>query len=185
MRRVRIIAVVLVLVALVGLAVFRLNAHFKSSGPSARSFPAPVEVAPVEHGAIELRRTFTGTIEARGRFVVAANVGGRVERLLVDLAAPVKQGQVVAELDDAEQTQSVVEASAELAVMRANLANAQSALVIAERELQRVQSLNQRGLVPDSDLDTAKSQQPGLRRPATGSHPLRVRQGHRRLERRR
>jgi RND family efflux transporter MFP subunit len=158
MRRVRIIAVVLVLVAFVGLAAFRLSEHFKSGGPSARSFPAPVEVAPVERGAIELRRTFTGTIEARGRFVVAANVGGRVERLLVDLAAPVKQGQVVAELDDAEQTQSVVEASAELAVMRANLANAQSALVIAERELQRVQSLNQRGLVPDSDLDSAKSQ---------------------------
>lgn len=156
MRRGRIIALVLALGA-VGLVALRLSGSFTGAARSDGAMPAAVEVAPVEHGTIEFRRTFTGTLEARGRFVVAANVGGRVDRLLVDLADPVRQGQVIAELDDAEQTESVAEASAELAVMRANLADATSALQIAERELQRVESLNARGLVPDSEVDTVKS----------------------------
>ena len=157
MRRNTIIALVLLLGAVGGSVAFRISGAVKGAGQSESKHPAAVEVALVERGTIEHRRTFTGTLEARGRFVVAANVGGRVERLLVDLADPVKQGQVIAELDDAEQTESVAEAGAELAVMRANLADATSALEIAERELQRVESLNGRGLVPDSELDAAKA----------------------------
>ena len=157
MRRRGIIALVLALGTLGGLIALRLSGSMTGASRSEGAQPAAVEVAPVERGTIELRRTFTGTLEARGRFVVAANVGGRVDRLLVDLADPVRQGQVIAELDDAEQTESVAEASAELAVMRANLADATSALKIAERELQRVESLSERGLVPDSEVDTVKS----------------------------
>ena len=156
MRRSWIIAVI-VLGALGAIVAFRLWPTGESGGQSGRGQPAAVEVAPVKRGAIELRRVFTGTLEARGRFVVAANVRGRVERLLVDLSDPVSQGQVIAELDDAEQTQTVAESSAELAVKRASLASAESALEIAQREIDRAQSLKGRGLVPDSELDAAKS----------------------------
>lgn len=157
MRRSWIIALFAVLAVLGAVVAFRLWPTEDVAGQSGRGQPAAVEVAPVEHGPIELRRVFTGSLEARGRFVVASNVGGRVERLLVDLSDPVSQGQVVAELDDAEQTQSVAESSAELAVRRASLASAKSALEIAEREIERVRSLETRGLVPDSELDAAKS----------------------------
>ena len=140
---------------------------------------------------------FTGTLEARGRFVVAANVRGRVEWLLVDLSDPVSQGQVIAELDDAEQTQSVAESSAELAVKRASLASAESALEIAQREIDRAQSLKGRGLVPDSELDAAKSRhlaaktevkvanaqlQQALAAYRRARNPVGLRQGHRQLE---
>ena len=42
---------------------------------------APVEVAPIEHGSIQLRRTFSGTLETQAEFVVAPEVGGRVVKL--------------------------------------------------------------------------------------------------------
>ena len=39
---------------------------------------APVEVAPVEHGVIEWRRVFSGTLESPGEFVVAPKISGRI-----------------------------------------------------------------------------------------------------------
>jgi RND family efflux transporter MFP subunit len=147
-----------VLLGLGALVTWRLSVQFGTRAAPGRGHPVAIEVAPIERGAIEQRRSFTGTLDARGRFVVAANVGGRVERLFVDLADPVRQGQVVAELDDAEESAGVAEAAAELGVLRANLAEAESGLEIAERQLERTKALHRDGLVADTDLDLAQSQ---------------------------
>lgn len=123
------------------------------------SLPVPVEVAAIERGPIELRRIFTGTLQARAEFVVAPKVGGRVEQLNLDLADAVTRGQVVAELDDAEYVQAVARARADLEVARANNAEAASLLQIAERELQRVDDLRDRGVSSASQRDAAKAEQ--------------------------
>jgi RND family efflux transporter MFP subunit len=120
---------------------------------------APVEVAAVERGSIELRRVFSGTLQSRVQFVVAPKISGRIERISVDLADPVSRGQVVAELDDDEYVQAVTQVEAELAVANANLAEAISTLEIATRELERVQSLTEQGIGSESELDAAKSNQ--------------------------
>lgn len=119
----------------------------------------PVETAPIERGPIELRRTFTGTLEARAEFVVAPKVSGRIERLAVDLADTVERGQVVGELDNDEYVQAVTQVRADLAVAEANLAEARSLLTIAERELARITRLSERGVTSKSQLDTAKADQ--------------------------
>lgn len=126
-------------------------------GPRGGAGPAPVEVAEVERGEIKLRRTFSGTLEPFAEFVVASNVGGRIERLNVDLADRVEKNQVVAELDDSEYEQAVKQAEADVAVATANIKQATSALVIAERELERVQSLRSDGVASEAQLDTAKA----------------------------
>lgn len=130
-------------------------------GPQVRAIgeemrPAPVEAAPVELGTIELRRTFSGELEALARFVVAPKVSGRVERMLVKIADTVERGQVVAELDDDEYVQAVNQAQADLLVAKANLAEAESALEIADREFKRTESLLKRGIASDSEFDAAK-----------------------------
>lgn len=119
----------------------------------------PVEVAPIERRPVELRRTFTGSLEARAEFVVAPKVGGRIERLSVDLADTVDRGQVVARLDNAEYVQAVTQAEADLAVAQANLAEATSQLEIARRELARVTRLRERGVSSESQLDVARADQ--------------------------
>jgi len=68
---------------------------------------AGVEVATVERRALEEERTFSGAMEAASEFVAAPKVGGRIDRLAVDLADPVQRGQEVAFLDDAEIAQAV------------------------------------------------------------------------------
>jgi RND family efflux transporter MFP subunit len=119
----------------------------------------PVEVAMIERGPIEHRRTFTGTLNPKAEFVVAPKVSGRVERLDVDLADTVTRGQRVAKLDNDEYVQSVAQSKAEFAVAKANLAEAESLLNIAERELQRVEKLHARGVASESQHDTATADQ--------------------------
>ena len=119
----------------------------------------PVEVAVIERGPIEHRRTFTGTLDPKAEFVVAPKVSGRVEQLHVDLADTVRRGQLVAKLDDDEYVQSVAQAEADFLVAKANLAEAESLLNIAERELKRVEKLRERGVASESQRDTAKADQ--------------------------
>ena len=119
----------------------------------------PVEVANIERGSIELRRSFTGTLEAAAEFVVAPKVSGRIEQLSVDLADSVTRGQVVARLDNDEYVQSVRQAQADLAVAQANLAEARSQLTLSERELQRIKDLRKRGMTSASQEDAAKANQ--------------------------
>ncbi len=118
----------------------------------------PVEVVQIEHGPIELRRTFTGSLEARAEFVVAPKISGRVQQLAADLADDVARGEVVAVLDDAEFIQEVARARAELEVALANQGEAESLLKIAERELLRVEKLRGGGLSSESQLDVATAE---------------------------
>ena len=130
------------------------------TGPGGRNRAqgsAPVEVGQVQRGPIELRRTYSGTLEARAEFVVAPKVSGRVERLTVNLADTVKRGQIVAELDNDEYVQEVAQARADLEVARANLSEAKSALEIADRDLERIQTLRGRGVASESQLDGARA----------------------------
>jgi RND family efflux transporter MFP subunit len=118
---------------------------------------APVEVVAIERGPITLFRTFNGTLEAESEFMVAPKVGGRIEHLAVNLADTVTRGQLVAELDNEEYIQAVAQAKADLAVTKANLAEAKSALEIANREYERVETLKKRGVASDSQFDSVKA----------------------------
>ncbi len=147
-----------------GVLAWAIHARLQDSGaakpPRAeRTRPVPVEVAQIERAPIELRRSFTGNLNAHAEFVVAPKVSGRIDQLNVDLADTVKRGQVVARLDNAEYVQAVKQAQANLVVAQANLAEAESLLQIAERELQRIEKLRARGVTSESQRDVAKADQ--------------------------
>lgn len=156
---------ILVLLTAVGAAAWlgqdRLfgTAGDRTSSRGSKDHAVPVEVAAIERGPMERRRAFTGTLEARAEFVVAPKVGGRIEEIAVDLADTVTRGQLVARLDDDEFVQTVAQVEAGWAVAKANVAEARSLLIIAERELERVDRLRQRGVASASQLDAAKADQ--------------------------
>ena len=158
--RIWILAVVLIVTAGLGWSVFiRLREQANPSGRLTGPQSAPVEVAQIQRGPITLQRSFSGALEATAEFVVAPKVSGRVERLGVDLADTVKRGQIVAELDNDEYLQAVVQAEAELEVARANLVEAGSALEIAIRGFRRNEKLRQTGVASESQFDAAKADQ--------------------------
>ncbi|MBI1336528.1 MAG: efflux RND transporter periplasmic adaptor subunit [Phycisphaera sp.] len=128
------------------------------SGPGRSSTgPAPVEVEPMVVGQIELKRTFSGTLESPASFLVAPKVSGRIEQLFVDLSDSVQRGQVVAELDNDEYEQAQAQAEAELAVAKANLGEAGNQLTLAQRERDRVKTLQDRGVASESQFDAAQA----------------------------
>ncbi len=155
--------IVLLILGLSGLLAWGIYQRLEESSgqaPEKSAKPSiPVEIAPIEHGPIERVRTFTGTLEARAEFVVAPKVSGRVEQLRVDLADEVSRGQVVAVLDDAEYVQDVARFQADLAVAKAGQIEADSLLKIADRELERIERLQARGVSSESQRDTAKADQ--------------------------
>ncbi|MEJ2396088.1 MAG: biotin/lipoyl-binding protein, partial [Candidatus Thiodiazotropha sp.] len=156
--------ILLVLLLVAGVIGWQVYARLQETGGGSKgkkdqARPVPVEVAPIEVGEIELRRAFSGTLQADTEFVVAPKVSGRIEQIDVDLADLVTRGQLVARLDNDEYVQAVRQAEADLAVARANLAEAESLLKIAERELARVERLRQKGVSSESQRDTAKADQ--------------------------
>lgn len=120
---------------------------------------APVEVKAIRHGSIELLRTFSGTLEPRAEFVVAPKVSGRLERLTVNISDSVQRGELVGDLDNEEYIQAVALAEADLAVTKANLSEARSAMQTANRELERIRTLRQRGVASEVQLDSASANQ--------------------------
>ncbi len=158
-RPITVLVAVLLAVGLIWVVYGRFSQHGSSGGRRGASTPVPVEVATIEHGPIEFRRTFNGALEPTARFVVAPKVSGRVERLSVDISDMVNRGQIVAELDNDEYVQAVAQAKADLAVAKANLVKARSAVEIAGRELIRIETLRKRGVTSESQLDEAKAAQ--------------------------
>jgi RND family efflux transporter MFP subunit len=152
-----IIALIVIGLALGWIILNRLQEKEDYSGNTKEVRMAPVEVAEIERGPVVLRRTFNGTLEATAKFVVAPKVSGRVERLSVDLADILDRGAVVAQLDNDEYVQAVAQAEADLAVARANLAEARSALKISSRDLERIETLRKRGVASESQLDAARA----------------------------
>ncbi|MDX1605672.1 MAG: efflux RND transporter periplasmic adaptor subunit, partial [Candidatus Competibacterales bacterium] len=153
-------AVLIAALAATGALLLRDQGDSRSAAQRPRPAAAgavAVAVAPVETGSIVDRREFTGTLQAAEEFTVAPKIGGRIERVHVDIGDRVRRGEVLVELDDAEYRQVVAEAEAALAVARAELRRARTDADLALRELQRVERLARRDLASDVELDTARA----------------------------
>lgn len=146
------------LLTVAGMTLVRVRSGTSSLTQTQRSVSIPVEVSPVVVRSVSEHKSFSATLEASSRVVIAPKIQGRIRRLHVDLGDEVGQGQIVAELDSAEFEQEVLQAKAEFAVAEAQLVASRNALSIAERELARIEALHERRIASDAQLDTAMTQ---------------------------
>lgn len=129
-----------------------------AGAPGTRSRPAvAVEIAEVQQQTIQDLGQFTGSLLPTSQFIVTPKVAGQLEQLLVNIGDRVKQGQLIAKLDDEMFRQAVDKAKAELEVAKANLAETQSALEIARRDFERSKTLSQSNILSQSKLDAAEA----------------------------
>lgn len=151
------IVIATLIVGLIGWQVIRkVIKPGQGSGPQLRAMPVAVEIAAVKKAAIRDVGNFTGTLVPKSQFVVAPNISGRLEKLMVNIGDRIKHNQLIAVLDDEEYSQQVRQAEADLQVAQANLEESQSSLDVAKREFERVQELHKRGISADSELDSAR-----------------------------
>lgn len=150
--------VILTLAVLGIVGYFVLQSSDETEEEGRRDRIAAVAVAPIENRAIELRRVFSGALEAHSKFVVAPKVAGRVQDIPVDISDVVQRGDAVAILDAAEFDQAVRQAEADIAVAEANLAEAKSALEITLRADQRTTTLRERGIASETEYDNVQAE---------------------------
>jgi HlyD family secretion protein len=142
-------------------------------------------LAAVEHGEISAYVSATGTLNPVIMVQVGTQVSGTIEKLFADYNAAVRDGQIIAQLDQASFHAKVDQADASLQNARADLKNAQANVLQvaatienaraevanqranvervlvesadAKRDLERHRTLFERQLISRSELDAAQS----------------------------
>jgi HlyD family secretion protein len=117
----------------------------------------PYLTAPVQRGDITQVVTATGSLQAVVTVQVGSQVSGTIAKLGADFNSKVKQGQVVAQLDQDKFKASVDQAKANLLSSQAGVAKAQVAVEDSRRTLERNKELKKRDLIAQSDLDAAET----------------------------
>ncbi len=94
--------------------------------------------------------TASGYLVARKQSVVSSKIQGRISKLLVEEGSVVKEGDVLATLDNADAQAAIVKAKADIDYAKADLAE-------AERQERLQQDLYRSKVVSQDALDAAKS----------------------------
>lgn len=127
-------------------------------GPRRPEATVAVELVPVDQADISEIGDYTGSLIPLSEFVLAPKVSGRLEKILVNIGDVVRDGDLVAVLDDEEYQQQVSQAKAELEVARANLQAVRSTLENARREFERTEELRKKKIASESQRDAAESE---------------------------
>jgi RND family efflux transporter MFP subunit len=99
----------------------------------------------------------SGYVTARRAATVSSKVTGKVIEVLIEEGMKVKEGQVVARLDDTNVKASLAVAQAQLESARAALDETRAQLKQANQEFQRITELAKQHIASQSDLDLAES----------------------------
>lgn len=159
MKKFIILIIILAFLSLLGWQIYqKVVASPTGFSRERRAVPIAVEVTDVKQATIQDLGVFTGTLHPKSEYIVAPKVGGRLERLSVDIGDRIKRGQLIAILEDEEYIQQVDEAQAELDVAKAKLEETRSNLDIAEREFKRAKTLREKKIASQSELDSAEAQ---------------------------
>ena len=99
----------------------------------------------------------TGYVTARRRATVSSKVTGKVVELNVEEGMAVKEGQVLARLDDSSLRAAMALAQAQAAQARSAVHENEVRLDQAKTNLARLTALQQRGLETPANIDSAKA----------------------------
>ncbi len=146
MRRVMLIAAVLVVGLVIGGYVF-FNGE--------RKVPVRYRTASVERGAVVSLVTATGTINPVVSVQVGTQVSGMIKSLHADFNSVVKAGDIVATIDPEPFKARRDQAASNLEMARANVARARTEQAQRRRELERAKSLVAQQFVSQNDVDVA------------------------------
>jgi RND family efflux transporter MFP subunit len=108
-------------------------------------------------GTIESTLELSGNLAPRARVGLKPRVPGALERILVDIGMPVREGQPVATIDRREIDAQADAMAASVNVAKAGLESVEATLANAELELERSRNLYEKGALPRQRLDAAET----------------------------
>jgi len=140
---------IFVAVVLAGLAWF----FFFREGETAARY----KTRKVDRGDVTSVVSATGKVNAVVTVQVGSQVSGTIQQLFADFNSPVKNGEVVAQIDPALFEAQVAQARARLANDEANVEKARVVLEDAKRNLGRMEELLSQNLISQSEKDAAQT----------------------------
>jgi RND family efflux transporter MFP subunit len=99
----------------------------------------------------------SGYVTARRRATVSSKVTGKVVDVLIEEGHPVKEGQILAHLDDSQARAALNLAESQLAASQKGMAEDEAKLAQAELTLQRREQLLKEHVVGKAEVDDARS----------------------------
>ncbi|WP_325320855.1 efflux RND transporter periplasmic adaptor subunit [Kingella oralis] len=110
----------------------------------------------VKRGKIAQTVSATGEISATNLVDVGAQVSGQIKKMHVKIGDTVKEGDLIAEIDDVTQVNEVNTRKAQLQTYQAQLESAQVALKIAQRKYSRYKSLASADAVSKEEFEATE-----------------------------
>ena len=159
------------LVLIVGLSLSIMDAMAAESSSSARRIPVTTVKASTQN--LQVWQVSQGRLLAKTAPMIAAEVGGRIIAVKVDVGQAVQAGQILAQIDDTDFRLAKELVSADIVRLQA-LIKAQQLQVKRFQELVRNKSANQ------SSLDNAEAQLGSLRAQLVGAR-VRLQQAERNI----
>lgn len=134
--------------------------------------PIPVETAPIGRGPMRVTVDEDGKTRTVDRYVVAAPVSGRLQRIEIREGREIAEGEIVAKIDpaptDAARSQEldamVDAASSAVREAQAAAARARASVEQTRRERSRIAELAREGVVSQAQLDDATTAEETARR---------------------
>ncbi|MGB9835295.1 MAG: efflux RND transporter periplasmic adaptor subunit [Candidatus Saccharicenans sp.] len=143
--------IIIALVVIVGLVVgFTLIKKSSNKQPKYRT-------EKVTRGDIESVVTATGTLNPVVLVQVGSQVSGRIEKIYVDFNSKVKQGDILAELDQSQLKAQIEQNEANYRNAVASVERAKVALEIAQKNYERAKSLYEKNLISSQEKDQAEA----------------------------
>lgn len=157
------IAVLLVVAAFLSVLGWRLyeelttDASPNRPGGGFRGASMLVETAQVQSAAFESRLEALGELKPKAEVEVMSRISGRLEQVLVDRGSEVRQGQLLAAVEDDEIQKQIQRAEASLAVTRAGVKKAEATQENLKVQVDRYKELYQAGLISPQELADLES----------------------------
>ena len=120
--------------------------------------PAEVTTTPAKKGAVTRTVTAAGHVQARETVKVSSNISGDLISLSVKEGDHVRRGQVLGQIDRRLGEASVSQFRGGVASARAQVAQAEAAIIQDRADLGRTRKLVEEKLAPPSDLEKADTQ---------------------------
>ena len=117
----------------------------------------PVKYAAITKSGGNEMHTFSGVAQAEKEANLSFRVAGTVRTMNVKLGDRVRKGQLIATLDPIDYSIQAEQASASQKGSEANLKSAETSLIIARANYQRIEKLYENNSVPLSEFEQAKS----------------------------
>jgi RND family efflux transporter MFP subunit len=140
-----------------------------------RERPPQVEVALVTERAVGTQAAVlnaSGYVTARRRATISSKITGKVIEVNVEEGMAVKEGQVLARLDDSNPRAALAYAEAQVEAVRRNIAENEVRLADAKLTLSRRQQLVKERVVAPSEVDQAQADADSIAARLAAAHEL-------------